>query len=456
MTGQLPQYRPLRVAVVGSGPAGVYATQALLAADETVTVDVIDRLPAPFGLVRYGVAPDHPKIKSIARALHRVLSSDRVRFLGNVAFGAGTGDADLTGADLARHYDAVVHARGAPRNRKLGIPGEQLPGSAAAAEFVTWYNGDPYGPTGWALQAERVAVIGAGNVALDAARMLMTGADALSRTDVPDDVLAGFGGNAATDVYLIARRGPAYAKFTTPELRELADLPGVDLVVDAADVPDDDESHTRTVRNNLAELRGWAARPATGAAHRIHLVFWQRPTAILGTDRVEGIELERTALVAGRLTGTGRRRVLPVRAVLRAAGYAAEADAGLPFDESSGTVPHRAGRVVDAAGAPVPGVYVAGWLKRGPVGVIGTNKSDATETVRTLLADAAAGELPAAPEPAPEAIDALLAARSVRVTDWTGWLRLAEYEAERGRAQGRPAAKVADLQTMLRVCDPAR
>jgi ferredoxin/flavodoxin---NADP+ reductase len=454
MTEQLRQHRPLRVAVVGSGPAGVYATQALLAADETITVDVFDRLPAPFGLVRYGVAPDHPKIKSISRALHQVLASPRVRFLGNVRFGAGSDAADLTGADLARHYDAAVHARGAPRNRKLGVPGEELPGSAAAAEFVTWYNGDPYGPSEWALHAERVAVIGAGNVALDAARMLITGTDALSRTDVPDDVLAGFGRNAATDVYLVARRGPAYAKFTTPELRELAELPGVDLVVDAADVPDDDESHSRTVRNNLAELRDWAARPPTAAPRRLHFVFWQRPTRILGTGRVEAIELERTALADGRLTGTGEHRVLPVQAVLRAAGYAAEADAGLPFDESSGTVPHRAGRVVDAAGNPVPGVYVAGWLKRGPVGVIGTNKSDATETVRTLLADAAAGELPTAPEPAPEAVDALLTTRSVRVTDWPGWLRLAEYEAERGQAQGRPAAKVADLRTMLRICNP--
>lgn len=452
MTDEVDTAQGLRVAVVGSGPAGVYAAQALLAANDKVRVDVLDRLPAPFGLVRYGVAPDHPKIKSIARALRQVMESPRVRFFGNVCYGS-----DVTAADLRRRYHAVVHARGAPRSRRLGVPGEDLAGSAAAADFVSWYNGEPDGPLAFPLTAPAVAVVGAGNVALDAARMLMSDRDAIARTDVPDPVLAAFGANRTTDVYLFARRGPQHTRFTTPELRELAALPGVDLLVDPADLPPEDDpvEYDRTTRNNLATLRNWAARPRTGAPRRIHFGFWSRPVRLVGADAVEALEVERTTLADGRVVGTGCHRTVAVQAVLRAVGYLAVAEPGLPFDAGTGSVPHAAGRVVDTDGRAMPGVYVAGWSKRGPTGVIGTNKSDAAETVRTLCADAAAGLLT---PPEPDDLTELLAERAVGYTTWQGWLRLEAHELAAGRRQGRPAAKVADRATMLGLAgsdDPA-
>lgn len=438
--------------MIGSGPAGVYAAQALLGSGLDVDVDVIDVLPAPFGLVRYGVAPDHPKIKSISRVLHGVLESPRVRFLGNVRYGV-----DLTAEDVRRHYHAVIHASGTPGERRLGIPGEELPSARGAAEFVSWYNGHPGGPSEFPLVAGSVAVVGAGNVALDAVRMLATEPAELARTDVPDPVLAAFRRNAATDLYLVARRGPQHARFTTPELRELGALDGVDVLVPPDDLPaEDPPGAERTVRNNLTALRRWADRGATGAPRRIHLRFWRRPAEIkadgAGNGDVAGLVTERMVGAGdGRVTGTGEHETFPVQAVLRAVGYGGAPVPGLPFDEATGTVPHDAGRVVDpATGAPVPGAYVAGWLKRGPVGVIGTNKADAAETVRALVADAAG--LPEPAEPDPAAVPALLAGRGVPPTTWDGWLRLAEAEARAGASQGRPSAKIADMTAMLRIC----
>ena len=434
--------------MIGSGPAGVYAVQALLGSGLDVDVDVFDQLPAPFGLVRYGVAPDHPKIKSIGRVLHRVLESPRVRFFGNVCYGV-----DLVAEDLRRHYDAVIHASGAPGERRLGIPGEELPSSRGAAEFVAWYNGHPAGPFDFPLAAGAVAVVGAGNVALDAVRMLATEPGELGRTDVPDAVLAAFRENRATDVYLLARRGPQHARFTTPELRELGALDGVDVVVPPEDLPAEDPPDAdRTVRNNLAALRGWAERGPTGAPRRIHLRFWRRPAEILGDGDVTGVVAERMVGAGdGRVTGTGEHETFPVQAVLRAVGYGGAPVAGLPFDQDAGTVPHDAGRVVDpATGLPVTGAYVAGWIKRGPVGVIGTNKADAAETVRSLVADAPG--LPRPAEPDPDAVPALLAARGVPHTGWDGWLRLADEEARAGATQGRPSAKIVDMTAMLRIC----
>jgi ferredoxin--NADP+ reductase len=438
----------VRIAVIGSGPAGVYAVQALLGGGLDADVDVIDLLPAPFGLVRYGVAPDHPKIKSISRVLHRVLESPRVRFLGNVRYGV-----DLTAEDLRRHYHAVIHASGTPGERRLGIPGEDLPSSRGAAEFVAWYNGHPGGPFEFPLAAGAVAVVGAGNVALDAVRMLATEPAELGRTDVPDAVLAAFRDNRATDVYLLARRGPQHAKFTTPELRELGALDGVDVLVPPEDLPaEDPPGAERTVRNNLAALRGWAERGPTGAPRRIHLRFWRRPAEILGAGDVTGLVAERMVGVGdGRVTGTGEHETFPVQAVLRAVGYGGAPVPGLPFDSDTGTVPHDAGRVVDpATGRPVTGAYVAGWIKRGPIGVIGTNKADAAETVRSLVADAPG--LPEPAEPDPGAVPALLAARGVPYTTWDGWLRLADEEARAGATQGRPSAKIVDMTAMLRIC----
>jgi ferredoxin/flavodoxin---NADP+ reductase len=438
---------PLRVAIVGAGPAGIYAAGALLDADRPVSVDVFEALPAPFGLVRYGVAPDHPKIKSVATKLAEIFESPRVRFLGNVAYGS-----DLTHDDIARHYHAVIHASGSPTERRLDIPGEDLPGSFAAADFVAWYNGHPDAPALGFLDARDVVVVGAGNVALDVARMLVTGADDLVDTDLPGDALAAWHAARATDVYVLARRGPTQARFTTPELRELADLEGVDLVVDPADLELDPMSETRletdrTAKRNVAVLRGWTEAPLSGAPRRIHFRFWTRPTAILGTDRVEAVGVERTGFDGtGRLVSAGRPERLTTQALFRAVGYAGRPIPGLPFDDATLTVPNVAGRV---AGARHPRTYVAGWIKRGPIGVIGTNKSDAAETVRTVLDDAVTLSEP--PEPGPEAVLATLDGRGVRYFLWTSWLRLDEHEIATGQQQGRPRLKVRTIDRMLEV-----
>lgn len=435
----------LRVAVIGAGPAGIYAVGALLEADPAVSVDVFEALPAPFGLVRYGVAPDHPKIRSVADKLAEILESPRVRFLGNVAYGA-----DLTAEDLRRHYHAVIHASGSPSERALGIPGEELDGSFAAAAFVAWYNGHPGAADQGFLKARDVVVVGAGNVALDVARMLVTDADALVATDLPADVLDAWRSAQAADVYLLARRGPAFAKFTTPELRELAALEGVGLVVDPADLELDPASAevletNRAAKRNVAVLQRWAEAPGTAAPRRIHFKFWARPTEIHGSLQVEEVTVERTRLDdAGRLVPAGPVERLRAQAVFRAIGYVGTPVPGLPFDDATATVPNSAGRV---SGAANTGQYVAGWIKRGPVGVIGTNKSDATETVRSLLEDAPS--LPAPPEPDPAAVLATLDRAGVRYFGWDEWLRLDAHEVVEGERRGRPRLKVRTVEEML-------
>jgi ferredoxin/flavodoxin---NADP+ reductase len=440
---------PLRVAVVGAGPAGIYATGALLAAPQPVSIDVFEALPVPFGLVRYGVAPDHPKIKSVSTVLADILSSPDVRFLGNVTYGT-----DLTADDIARHYHAVIHATGSANERSLGIPGERLDGSFAAADFVAWYNGHPGAGDQDFLSARDAVVVGAGNVALDVARMLVTGADALVATDIPDRVLEAWRSAAVIDVYLLARRGPAYARFTTPELREMADLDDVDLLVDAADLELDPASElaigmSRVARRNVDVLRGWADRPPSGAPRRIHFRFWTRPVEILGSERVEGVAVERTAIDAGgELVGQGRQERLAAQAVFRAVGYAGRSLQGLPFDDESAVVPNDEGRV---AGADQVGTYVAGWIKRGPTGVIGTNKSDAAQTVRSLLADAA--QLPPPPEPHPDVVTDLLGRRGVRYLRWDQWLLLDAHETAEGTRRGRPRLKVCSVDDMLAIAD---
>jgi ferredoxin--NADP+ reductase len=442
---------PLRVAVVGAGPAGIYATGALLAAPQPVSVDVFEALPVPFGLVRYGVAPDHPKIKSVSTVLAEILSSPDVRFLGNVTYGT-----DLTADDIARHYHAVIHATGSANERSLGIPGERLQGSFAAADFVAWYNGHPGVGDQDFLGAREAVVVGAGNVALDVARMLVTGADALVATDIPDHVLEAWRSSAVTDVYLLARRGPAYAKFTTPELREMADLEGVELVVDAADLELDPASElaigmSRVARRNVDVLRGWADRLPSRAPRRVHFRFWTRPVGIIGSERVEGVAVERTAIDAdGALVGHGRQERLAAQAVFRAVGYAGQSLQGLPFDDESAVVPNDEGRVTEAD----PGTYVAGWIKRGPTGVIGTNKSDAAQTVRSLLADATRLRPP--PEPHPDAVTALLARRGVRYLRWDQWLLLDAHETAEGTRRGRPRLKVCSVDDMLAIAHPGR
>jgi ferredoxin/flavodoxin---NADP+ reductase len=448
--------RPFRVAVVGSGPSGVYAAEALLKKLEHVSVDLIDRLPTPYGLVRYGVAPDHQKIKSITKMLERTCQDPRVRFLGNVTFGR-----DLTRADLRRHYDAGVYAVGASADRALGVPGEDLEGSLSATEFVAWYNGHPdFEARLSALTAEAVAVVGMGNVALDVARILAKTSAELETTDIADQALAVLRESPVREVYVLGRRGPAQARFTTKELRDLGELADADVVVDPADLDLDAASEAElqddpVARKNVEVLREFAARPLTGRGRRLHLRFLVSPVAVLGESRVEGVRLERNRLeLSGNYlnaVGTGVFETLPVQMVLRSVGYRGVPLPGLPFDERRAVIPNRKGLVLED-GEPVPGEYAAGWIKRGPTGVIGTNKADAMETVETLLENERTTDLPDDPDKAPEAVTALLKERGVDVVDFGRWLALDKLEQAAGAAQGRPRVKVTNLQKMLDAC----
>jgi ferredoxin--NADP+ reductase len=439
----------LRVAVVGSGPAGVYAAAGLVARGE-VAVDVFDRLPCPFGLVRYGVAPDHLKMKQIALALQKILEHDDVRFLGNVEVGV-----DLTVEDLHRHYDAFVMCQGAAIARDLGIPGEDLPGSLSATDFVAWYSGHPDATVpveNGRLDARGVAIIGVGNVAVDLARVLAKTGDELAQTDLPDDVLAVLRDSAVTDIHIIGRRSAAHAKFTTKELRELGELPNADVIVDPADLTLDAAAEqivaTEPVRaRNVDVLRSWAERTPEGRPRRIHVHFQHKPVEVVGDDRVTGLRLERTTVDAdGNAVGTGDIVTIDADLVLRSVGYRGIAFPGLPYDERRGVVPNEGGRVV-RADAPAPGEYVAGWIKRGPTGVIGTNKHDAQESVTALLDDAPS--LPRAPERDPGAVVDLLESRGVQVVVWDGWRAIDEAEAALGAAQGRKRVKISDRDTLL-------
>jgi ferredoxin/flavodoxin---NADP+ reductase len=440
-----------RVAVVGAGPAGLYAVQSLLATAPGIGVDVFDRLPTPYGLVRYGVAPDNQKIKSVTRALRGAFDpGNRVRFIGNVRFGV-----DITRADLLEHYDAIVYATGAQGERRLGIPGEELPGSHGAKDFVDWYSGHPDAAEhSFLLDAPHVAVIGAGNVALDVARMLVRSADEIASTDVPDRVLEAFRHSRVTDVHVIARRGVMQAKFTAEELRGINELANADIVIRPEDMAltADDEmrlASDRQLRSNVTLMREWAQRPLRGKPRRIHIRFLQRPVRILGENRVEGISLERNELLAdGRVRGTGIFDTLPVGMIFRSVGYQALPLADVPFDEARSTIPHIGGRVVlDGSGRVAEGEYVTGWAKRGPCGVIGTNKSDSVETVSNLLADLASRTSYRNSDP--RKILAVLDDRGADHIDWLNWLRLDGHEIELGRAQGRPRVKLPSLPAML-------
>jgi len=434
-----------RVAVIGAGPSGLYAAAALLASGEPVSVEVLDRLPAPYGLVRYGVAPDHVKMKSVIRVLQRPFDPAEVEFLGGVRIGEGGVPLD----ELRRHFHAIVHATGSSVDRDLGVPGEDLPGSFGSGPFVSWYCGHPDHTTlSPLLDRPGVAVVGAGNVALDVARVMARDPEEMAATDVPDPVLDLLRGSAVRDVHVLIRRGPQHVRFTPAELRQIGDLKDVDVLVHddgllATDLPEPDD---RRQRQNLDILRGWAANPSSGGARRIHLRFLRSPVRLLGEGRVERIEIERNTVDGDRVRGTGELEELEAGLVVRAIGYRAEPVPGLPFDERNGIVPNEAGRVV-RDGVPVPGAYVTGWIKRGPTGVIGTNKSDATETVGCVLADLP--NLPEPPEPDPAALRATLAQHGIRPVDWTGWLRLDAEEVRRGGLREAERVKVAELAEML-------
>jgi ferredoxin--NADP+ reductase len=458
----------LSVAVVGSGPAGLYTAEALIkqaaALDPPVAVrvDVLDRLPTPYGLVRYGVAPDHPSIKSIAEYLRKILEHPGVRFLGGVHLGD-----DVTREDLLACYDAVVYATGAMRDRRLGIDGEDLPGSYAATDFVNWYCGHPdVDPGAFSLDAESVAVIGVGNVAVDVARILVREPAELAGTDVSQPVLDALMASKVREVHVIGRRGPAQAKFTTKELRELGELAGVDIVVPAAeadlaafDAAGEGErlaEADRRVRGNLAVIGDWAARAPAGHARRLTVRFWLRPVKIEGAERVCGLTVERTRLdEQGRLTGTGEMETIDVQMVLRSVGYQSVPLAGVPFDSKTFTVPNEAGRVLGPDGAPLPREYVSGWLKRGPTGVIGTNKSDAADTVRSLLADCVPPGQQELARAAREQLAPVLAGRGLVPVSYDDWLRVERAEMDLAAALGRGArVKLASRAAIDEACRP--
>ena len=455
MRGPRNSERPLRVAVVGSGPAGFYAAGALLATEEPrVEVDMIERLPTPWGLVRLGVAPDHPNLKSVSRAYERIAKQPGFRFLGNVHVGGV-----LQHDELVQLYDAVVYAFGAETDKRLGIPGEDLPGSWAATEFVAWYNAHPdFQHLSFDLSGERAIVIGNGNVALDVARMLALTQDELAPTDATDTAIEAIADSSIREIVVLGRRGPVQASWTAPELQEMGELAGADIIVDPAELELDPASEAElaeagpVVRRNMEVLREFASREPTGKPRRIVLRFRMSPVAILGEGRVEAVEVVRNELVPGeggriRAVPTEQREVIPCSLVFRSIGYRGVGLPDVPFDEERGTIPNREGRVVDD-GQPVPGVYCAGWIKRGPTGVIGTNKKDATETVEQLLEDARGGRLPDT-SASPERVLALLAERGVDVVAYGGWEAIDALERDRGEPHGRPRIKLCSWDELL-------
>jgi ferredoxin--NADP+ reductase len=445
---------PLRVAVVGSGPAGFYAAGALLSAGSEV--DLIERLPTPWGLVRLGVAPDHPNLKTVSRAFEKIAAQPGFRFLGNVEVGR-----DLVHDDLIQLYDAVIYSYGSAADRRLGIPGEELRGSWAATELVAWYNGHPdYQHLDFDLRsAERVVVVGNGNVALDVARMLALTHDELAPTDATDESIAAITGSGIREIVVLGRRGPVQASWTSTELHEMGDLAGADIVVDPAELELDPvsaaelDAASNIVQRNMEILREFAAREPHGRPRRIVLRFGVSPVAILGEERVGRVEIVHNELVPDgkgsvRAQATDERETLSCELVFRSVGYRGLPCPGLPFDEGSGTMPNDGGRVLEDDGKRRRGVYCAGWIKRGPTGVIGTNKKDATETVEALLADAEAGAIGGNAAP-PEAVDALLAERGIDAVVYAGWEAIDAAERAAGEPHGRPRIKLTSWERLL-------
>lgn len=442
----------LRLAIVGAGPAGIYAADILLKAEKQfeASIDLFEQLPAPYGLVRYGVAPDHPRIKGIITALKDVLDSGRIRIFGNVRYGR-----DITLDDLKRHYNAVIFSTGAIRDAALNIPGIELPGSYGAADFVSWYDGHPDVPREWPLEASSVAVIGNGNVALDVARMLAKHADDLLPTEIPDNVYQVLKASPVTDVHVFGRRGPAQVKFSPLELRELGELDDVDMILYDEDFDYDEASKNAIASNKQVMvidkvLNQWRTRETGAASRRLHLHFYAKPLGVLGDGKVEAFRWERTEPDGeGGVRGTGEIRELPIQAIYRAVGYFGSPLEGIPFDERRGVIPNREGMVIDDADEPVNGVYATGWIKRGPVGLIGHTKSDAMETIRNVINDQANWWAPERPDE--ESILQLLSERGIEFTDLDGWHKLDEHEIALGEAAGRARIKVVPREEMVAI-----
>ena len=437
----------LRVAVIGAGPAGIYASDLL--AKQGVNIDLFEQMPAPFGLIRYGVAPDHPRIKGIVNSLHAVMEKPNVRFLGNIEIGT-----TITVEKLHEYYDAIVFATGAVADRDLGIPGENLNGSYGAADFVGFYDGNPRFHRTWNLTATHIAIIGVGNVALDISRILAKTANELHTTEIPDNVYQTLKTNQATHIHIFGRRGPAQAKFTPLELKELDHSPSINVVVDPEDIDYDEASiaarHASKSQDLVCQtLEQYAMREPKDAPHTLHIHLFENPVEILGEDgNVVGLRTERMELDGtGHVQGTGKFTEWPVQAVYRAVGYRSEAITAVPFDHGTAVIPNDGGHVVDPAGEIVPGVYVTGWIKRGPVGLIGNTKSDAKETTDMLIADALAGRL--TPRTATGDITEYLEAQGIPYTTWDGWHKLDAHERSLGSAEGRERKKVVEWDEMV-------
>ena len=445
----------LRLAIVGAGPAGIYAADILLKAEKSfeVSIDLFEQLPAPYGLVRYGVAPDHPRIKGIINALRDVLDSGRIRLFGNVLYGR-----DITLDDLKKHYNAVIFSTGAIRDAGLDIPGVDLDGSYGAADFVSWYDGHPDVSREWPLTATEVAVIGNGNVALDVARILAKHADDLLPTEIPANVYDALSASPVTDVHVFGRRGPMQVKFTPLELRELGELHDVDMIVYDEDFDYDEASKLAITANKQVFVidkvfTQWRARERGTASRRLHLHFHARPIEIVGENVVSSFRYERTEPDGeGGVRGTGQMREVAVQAVYRAVGYFGSPLDGIPFDDRRGVIPNREGQVLGDDHQVMAGVYATGWIKRGPVGLIGHTKSDAMETVKHLMNNGSCWWSPAQPEE--QAVVDLLTSRGIRYTNLDGWHLLDQHEKALGEPVGRVRIKVVERDEMVSVSRP--
>ncbi len=456
---------PLRVAIIGSGPSGFYAADHLQKQkDLTVFIDMYDKLPTPFGLVRGGVAPDHQKIKSVTKVYDKIADNPNFRFYGHVEFGK-----DITYADLADHYHAVIYAVGAQTDRALGIPGEHLIGSHPATEFVGWYNGHPeYRHLQFDLSQKSVAIIGVGNVAMDVARILARSQAELKQTDIADYALDALSKSSITEIHIFGRRGPAQAAFTNPEIKELGEMEECDLIIAPREIaldefskaylesPDADKKDVK----NVQIMEEYAKREPEGKRKRIYMHFLASPVELIGEECVQAMKIVRNELVKDdkgeiRPRATDRHELFDVGLVFRSVGYMGVPLPDVPFYEKWGTIPNKLGRVLTAHNSETHhvGNYVVGWIKRGPSGIIGTNKPDSIETADSLLADVKAGNVLAPKNPSREAVESLLKGRGVRVVSYADWQRLDRLEVERGEALGRPRLKFCTIEEMLNALD---